>query len=499
MKIKGKNIPIKRYAFLALFLTGPAAGFARDQDVREAIVKIYAIHNRPDYYNPWSMEGPRSSTGSGCIISKRRILTNAHVVSDETFIQVRRYGQSKRYQARVLSVSHHADLALLTVDDPSFFDDVEPMETGALPESQEEVHVYGFPLGGDTLSITKGVISRIEHQVYSHSSVHLLAGQIDAAINPGNSGGPVVLSNKIVGVVMQSLRQAENLGYMVPINIVDHFSADIEDGRYDGFPSLGVILQEMENPVAKRKYRMPETQSGVRVVKVVPGSAAEGYMQKGDVLLAVDGHDVADDGNVEFRPKERSSVSYYVQEHQVGDVIEVDVLRDGRMKKLSFPLSAPLEKSRLIPMEAYDRLPSYYIYGGVVFCPLNKNLMKVWGGNWYNTAPKNWLALLGDNYKTKERDEVVIALKVLAADVNEGYHKYNNWIIESVNGRAIRNLQELIEIVESDVADEFVVFSSDQDQEIVLDRQKVEASTQRILDIYRIPRDRSDDLLQIGR
>ena len=122
--------------------------------------------------------------------------------SDQTFVQVRRHGEFKRYPARVESVSHDADLALLTVEDPRFFEGVPALSLGELPGTQDEVHVYGFPLGGDTLSTTKGVISRIEHQTYAHSSVYLLAGQIDAAINPGNSGGPVIRDGQICGVVM---------------------------------------------------------------------------------------------------------------------------------------------------------------------------------------------------------------------------------------------------------------------------------------------------------
>jgi S1-C subfamily serine protease len=176
---------------LGVLLAGwPDAAPGREQDVREAIVKIYSVHDRPNYYNPWISSGPRRSTGSGCIVEGNRILTNAHVVEDQTFLQVRRNGDSRRVQARLVAVSHEADLALLELEDESIFAGVEPLAYGDLPNTQEEVLVYGFPLGGDTLSITKGVLSRVEHQNYAHSSCEFLAGQLDAAINPGNSGGP---------------------------------------------------------------------------------------------------------------------------------------------------------------------------------------------------------------------------------------------------------------------------------------------------------------------
>ena len=462
-------------------------------DARESIVKIYTVHNYPDYYNPWSMRGPRQSTGSGCVIDGKRILTNGHVVGNQTYIQVRRYGESKRYTAKVLRVSHDADLALLVVEDESFFDGIPALKFGELSEPQDKVSVYGFPLGGDTLSITEGIVSRVEHQNYAHSSCYFLAGQIDAAINPGNSGGPVIMNDQIVGGVMQSIRQADNIGYMVPIPIIQHFMTDIEDGQYDGFPSLGVVLQEMENPDLKAKYNLPENRTGMLITRVLVNSPAENLLEVGDVLLELDGHAVADDGTVEFRPQHRTAVSYFVQEHQVGESMVVTVLRDGEDKKVDITLKRSLREDWLIPQEEYDVLPRYYVYGGVVFCPLTKNLLQAWGGNWYNVAPKNFVAMLSANYAEHPDEEKVLVLKVLADDVNIGYHSIAYWLVEKVNGEKIKNLKELVRIVEDESNDSYVVLKNKYGQQIVLDRKKVMERQQSILDLYRIRQDRSED------
>ncbi len=479
---------------LGLFVHPAVPDIPEYPDVREAIVKVYTVHNVPDYYNPWSMRGTQQSTGSGAIIEGQRILTNGHVVRDHTFIQVRRHGESRRHQARVLFVSHAADLALLAVDDPEFFEGVEPLQFGELPETQDEVSVFGFPLGGDTLSITRGVISRIENQSYVHSSVNMLAGQIDAAINPGNSGGPVIQDSRIVGVVMQSLRQAENIGYMVPVPVIEHFMTDIETGKRDGIPSLGVVLQNMENPDMRRRYKMEEDQTGVLIIGVIPGSAADSHIKEEDVLLSVAGEPVADDATVEFRPKERTSISYYIQKRQLGDAVTVDILRDGDLLSLDIPLNQPMENDWLIPLDTYDVLPTYYIYGGMVFSPLSMNLLKSWGRNWVNSAPKAWVSKLQNNFVTEEKDEIVVMLRVLAADVNQGYHTETHWTIDKVDGEPIRNLREMIEIVERNAGNEFVEFENPVGRKLVLDRQKVKDTHQEILDLYRIPQDRSDDL-----
>ena len=137
-----------------------------DSNIQNSIVKIYTTQTNPDYDNPWNTYRPELSHGTGSVISDNRILTNAHVVSNQTFIEVQTHGRPKRYTAKVLAVSHETDLALLTVDDLSFFQNLRALEIGELPEMQQEVVVYGFPIGGDTLSTTSGVISRIELQTY---------------------------------------------------------------------------------------------------------------------------------------------------------------------------------------------------------------------------------------------------------------------------------------------------------------------------------------------
>lgn len=132
-----------------------------------------------------------------------------------SLIQVKKRQSEKKFTAYVTAVSHECDLAVLAVEDNSFWDDVEPLTFGELPDLFEDVSVVGYPIGGDSVSITSGVVSRIEMQEYVQASAQLLAIQIDAAINPGNSGGPVVNSdNKVIGVAFQSLssEETENIG-----------------------------------------------------------------------------------------------------------------------------------------------------------------------------------------------------------------------------------------------------------------------------------------------
>ena len=160
-----------------------------------SVVKVLCVSDSPDYDQPWQSHGPTSNSGSGSIITTDqgpRVLTNAHCVSDHVFVEVRRFGKSQKFEAEVQALGHDCDLALLTVEDEEFFEGTTPIVLGHLPRLSERVSVCGYPIGGERLSLTEGIVSRIELVSYAQANRELLAVQIDAAINSGNSGGPVL-------------------------------------------------------------------------------------------------------------------------------------------------------------------------------------------------------------------------------------------------------------------------------------------------------------------
>jgi S1-C subfamily serine protease len=161
----------------------------------------------------------------------RSILTNAHVVSNQQRILITIHGSPEKYPAKVDYIAHDCDLAILSLEDFSDFEDFPVFSLGEIPVLESLVTVIGYPVGGERLSVTKGIVSRIDFQPYSHSrsDSHLVV-QIDAAINPGNSGGPVLQDGKVVGVAFQGLRQADNTGYIIPTPVVKRFLKDGERG-----------------------------------------------------------------------------------------------------------------------------------------------------------------------------------------------------------------------------------------------------------------------------
>lgn len=153
-----------------------------DQACLDATIKLLVTHTEPNYSLPWQMRHQTSSTSSGFIIEGRRILTNAHCVDNFAVVKVKKRASATKYIAEVIAIGRECDLALLTVHDESFWDDLVPIRlANSLPTLQDVATVVGFPIGGDNLAITQGVVSRIDMQEYVHGCCELLAIQIDAA------------------------------------------------------------------------------------------------------------------------------------------------------------------------------------------------------------------------------------------------------------------------------------------------------------------------------
>ena len=202
----------------------------------EGIVRVENAAITPDFATPWNPTRPSGGNGTGFLIGDNKFLTNAHVVSDSSRLIIRKVGDPEPHLARILHIAHDCDLAVLELVDPTPFTGVKPLEIGKVPALNTEVIAVGFPIGGERISITRGVVSRIDFRNYSHSGVDMhLSIQIDAAINPGNSGGPVLQDGKVVGVAFQgySGSVAQNVGYMIPTPVIKRLLEDVKDGRYD--------------------------------------------------------------------------------------------------------------------------------------------------------------------------------------------------------------------------------------------------------------------------
>lgn len=459
--------------------------FSEDISVKKALVKVYTSHQLFDYLSPWQYGQSANSTATGFIIDGERIITNAHAVLNSKFLQVRKEGDSKKYKAVVKFTSEEYDLALVEIEDKSFFKGTVPLKLGTLPEIQEKLTVYGYPLGGDKLSTTQGIVSRMEHNTYTLTNRKFLIGQTDAAINSGNSGGPVVSKGKVVGVAFAGLNSADNIGYFIPVNILNNFLEDIKDGKYDGSPLLGLEWLELESPSHRRMLGIEDKTGGILIKKVFKNSPFEGVLQKNDVLMKLDNYPIEYDGTIEFRKNEKTDFSYVNQQKKYGDNLSYEIIRDKKTKTGQVKLEKKDIKYTVVTEVTIETPPSYMVYGGLLFEPLTSNYMA------------GVVEKLGSVYDReelyKDYKELVVLVRVLPFDVNLGYTDAVNQIIVKVNGEKYKDFKDFAQKVKN-VKSGFIIFENDNGDEIVLDVKEVEEQREALMQNYNISSDMSDDI-----
>ena len=299
----------------------------------KGVVQVFVNQVIPSNNQPWTKRPPQFMTGTGFVVDLRLriIATNAHCVEFAKTILLRKTGDAEKHEAHMLAINHQCDLAFLTVPDDAFWAGAVAIDIGEMPRMQQKVDIIGYPIGGDTVSITSGVVSRIDWQPYTQSGGEkYLCVQVDASINPGNSGGPAVSDGKLVGVAFQGMRMANNIGYIIPISIfkcmISNFKECAEAAGIDlnatdcpitwpkskapdvplvavrQFARFSPKCQSAENPYIRRSVFLPGTESGI-IVRAVPQlSNLHGVFLKNDILVAVDGVNVENDGRICFPP-----------------------------------------------------------------------------------------------------------------------------------------------------------------------------------------------------
>src|SRR3989454_6058904 len=267
--------------------------------VQKSLVRITATSVEPDYKAPWNAGGLERGVGAGFVISGNRIMTNAHVVANSRYVTVERDGDPNKYPAKVQFIANDCDLAVITVPAPDFFKNMLPLQFGGIPTLESTVSAYGYPIGGERMSVTTGIVSRVDFQLYTHSSDDQhLAIQISAQINPGNSGGPVMQDGKVVGVAFQGYSGdvAQGVAYMIPTPVMNRFLKDISNGHYDEYPDLAITYSKLQNPAQRKFLGLKDDDRGVLVSSVVAAGPSVNILRPGDVLLAIDDHPIASDG-----------------------------------------------------------------------------------------------------------------------------------------------------------------------------------------------------------
>jgi S1-C subfamily serine protease len=289
-------------------------------------------------------------------------------VTDAKTLQVRLEGEFDKLEATILAVSHQTDLALVTLADEGFWRGAVALPIGDTPRVQAHVDVLGYPKGGDGISVTSGVVSRVDWGEYTQGKSCNLLVTVDAAINPGNSGGPAVSGGKVVGVAFQGLEGGQNIGYIVPALILVRFLKDFSanGAALKGFADLPLSAQELENPAMRAWLRVPAGASGVVVRSVDRLSGLAGVVREGDVIVKVDGTPVSNDGRAQYGKGSPMDFRVFATTKLAGEPLMLSLLREGEAVEVT------VAAERRVPLfkQTWYADAEYVLFGGVVFIPM---------------------------------------------------------------------------------------------------------------------------------
>ena len=441
-----------------------------------SVVKIFASISKPNYQYPYQTSNISKYIGSGAIISKHRILSSAHIVSGAKFIEIQKENDPNKYIANVKFISNQADLAILEVENKNFFKDTLPLKLSEKINVRDKVTVLGYPIGGNTISTTTGIVSRIEYRNYVWSNSNHLTIQIDAAINPGNSGGPVInADNDLVGIAMMKLSKTSNIAYIVPAIIISTFLEDVKDGVVDGFQITNIFLQYINNDAQKKFYGLKDRE-GVLVTSV---GIDEKQIKVDDIILSIDDKDIANDATVKSRYG-RVNFNIVSDTKQLSESVKLKILRDKKEITINYHLK---RESSLIQSE-FGKEPRYILYGGFIFTPLTRNLLN-------NLSPysNKFDMFFYEKDKTQEYNEVVVTTNtIFPNEVNRGYYG-GNYVLLKVNNIKIKNFKHFVNILDN-ITDEFTVFEFLEKRKVILNTKKAKESLEEIMKEYNIKSDR---------
>lgn len=468
-----------------------------------SLVEIITTSQHPDFDTPWKGTDVQGCFGSGFVIehdNKKYIITNAHCVANNVLVRVRLANdREEKYTARVKQVAYQCDLAILEVDNPEFLAKAKPVILGDMVSLQDKIKTVGFPMGGTEISISKGIVSRIEVDSYCISDLILLQVQIDAAVNPGNSGGPVFSNGKVVGVAFQSYDK-QGLSYMIPMPIVRHFLKEVFSNQpYRGFPEIPMKIQKLENPTLRKYYGLKKGQSGVLIQHVDNLTDAYTKLKLGDVLLEIDGLKISNEGSIDV-PGIGNCLNYKHVMHTkyIGDSIHLKVLRKNETTQaieehtIEVTLDRiPYESGKLLRL-VFDKMPTYFIHSGICFGPLTKDYLESAGSDLEEMYfPEE--GRLADAPKKSPDDQFVVITHILDCEETQGYDNYHAKIVNEINGIKINNIRDVVAAIESNKSDTHCIKIAGK-KILAVENMSAEKNN-KLLKKYHIPSDRSEDLL----
>lgn len=416
-----------------------------------SLLKVNVTYQSFNLQIPWQKESAGGRRGLGIVLAKNRVLVTAQMVADSTYIEFELPDSGQKLPAKVEAVDYEANLALLAPNSPNkekdFFLGLTGVELDPSARIGDALSVWQSGRVGD-LIVTPMRISKVMTQGYFVENAAFLVYEATGIIRSESNSFtlPVVKGGKLAGLLLR-YDSKNQVATLLPAPIIEHFLKDVGDGKYDGFPSLGIELQVTQDEQFREYLGMKSGTPGVFISKVMKGGTAdEARMQKGDIMLSINGNDVDARGDYQDKQFGAVSASHLIRGRGfVGDEVEIKVLRDGKEVLLKGKLTRKQPDDYLVRPYLFDHGPKYVLSGGVLFQELTSSYLNSFGGESRSGALLR-LQRIASNPEEFEKDgrkKIVFIGAVLPTQSTQGYERMSGQMVLEVNSHKITELKDV--------------------------------------------------------
>jgi len=455
----------------------------------KSIIRVQVSSQSYSFVRPWEKKPTRNRNGFGVVVKKGLVLVTAKLVADSTYIELQKNDGGPKSTARIRQVDYKANLALLEPEERSFLDDLKPIPVRKKLSISEKV---GVLFGGKDGKYERqsGRVHRIEMEFYPFLSKLLLTRvKTDLPAKTDASSLPIIKNGRLCGFGMSYNQKSATLK-SISLPVIRHFMDDFVDGKYEGFPLLGIDSSSLDDEQLRDYLKLKKRPNGIYVYRVRPGSPAKkAGLLAGDVLLYIDGLKISRFGRYEDPHLGATHISHYISCGKFsGEKIILHILRDGMEKKLEVKLETMGFTDFPVPSYLESRPPQYLILGGLVLTELSRQYLQEWGPQWRLKAPENLVHYYLNQWDMlRPGQRLVLLSHVLPTKAMIGYTKFSNMIIHSVNDKNINRIEDVVSALKESTGDRFHHLQFVKDgKEVYIDRSTIEQENSFIRKLYGI-------------
>ncbi len=461
---------------------------AANGHLRAGIVSVRVTGQDWNWRAPWEKQAPWTRTVTGLVVPGRKVLVASTAFGNHLLVEAQKLGSEARSVARVELVDQEGPLALVAVDDPAFWDGLEPLPLAERAPGEGDVTILRWQRSG-LLDSYPGTLRQVRSGRHGLSQTSLLTLEMGTSTDGLGESEVVVAKGRVAGLVTG---RAGDAYAALAAPVLAQFLDGAAKGDWRSFARAGLAWQDLTNPALRESLGLRPGETGIRLTRVAAHGSAGGILKPGDVVLEMGGAKLDPTGYYEHPLYGRMLFALLFSDgRKPGETMAVKVLRDGERLDLQLPLRAMRPEQDRVPPYVFGRGPDYVIVGGLVFEELTRPYLGAWG-DWARRAPPRLLVAIDrePDDAGAEPKRIVLLSSVLPDAANLGYQELRDLIVERVNGRAIGSLADLRQAFASPQRGFHVVefLAGQGPARAVLDASEAQAAAVRLQQAYGVER-----------